>query len=502
MGYVDQVRRLADALIFSLTILPNSVDNNEVKNVLTVLVEACQASYFMKNDYIYYSTLEEDKNFETESFEPDNLLEKNLDTIESKISKLTSVKIKKNYEACQLSNFIQTDKSNINSLDSSLEKVETQKTESSYPANIFETNLEVPENKLKENSIKGTKDNDENFEVKPKQKVNKSNNSKLSYKYHCIFCRKHFHTPEEQNEHDEVHHKDNDSCEYVCPEFDYTHDSKIEVMNHYGDSHETPSNIKYCFDCKQAFYKASDLRQHLKVLHNKEFPSESCLMCDESFPTYKKALYHMTTIHRNFMFQCPKSYCYKLFGTILELNVHSKSHKIPDILKCEYCGKEFAHLENAPFQRHVQSHSMEKNLQCPHCDKQFYFEIDLNQHVNYRHDLNFLCDKCEFKTYRKSTLDNHNIIKHTEHNEHFCNVCGKSFKLLRYLENHQETHSDERKYKCDICGKGFRNQKHLAPHKRIHLNDYRAQCKVCERKFIQKWNLKSHMKKHHPDISL
>ena len=166
MDYVDQVRRLVDALIFSLSTLPNSVDNNEVKHVLTVLVEACQASYFMKNDYIYYSTLEEDKNFETELFEPDNLLEKNLDAIENKISKLTSVKIKKNYEACQLSNFIKTDKCNINSLDSSLEKVETQETEPSYPENFFETNLEVPENKVKENSIKGIKDNDENFQVK------------------------------------------------------------------------------------------------------------------------------------------------------------------------------------------------------------------------------------------------------------------------------------------------------------------------------------------------
>ena len=53
MDYVGQVRRLVDALIFSFSTLPESVDNNEVKNVLTVLVEACQASDFMKNDNIY-----------------------------------------------------------------------------------------------------------------------------------------------------------------------------------------------------------------------------------------------------------------------------------------------------------------------------------------------------------------------------------------------------------------------------------------------------------------
>ena len=84
MDYVNQVRRLIDALIFSLTTLPDSVDDNEVKNALTVLVEACQTSYFMKNYNVFDSPLKEDKNSETESFDNDNLLEINLDAFRSK----------------------------------------------------------------------------------------------------------------------------------------------------------------------------------------------------------------------------------------------------------------------------------------------------------------------------------------------------------------------------------------------------------------------------------
>ena len=470
MDYVEQVTRLVDALAFSLSTLPDSVNHNEViQKVLSIIIKTCESSNFEKKEIITItknpdSTLEEDINSEVETSHPDNLLELNLGAFESKAKRNSS-------------------EDNDEDTDNEDEIKNDDETENDYE----------------------TKNDDESKnddEKKPKKRVYKYpykyNYSKLTYKYHCIFCEKHFHTPEEQLKHDENLHKN--SSGYLCKDCKYTNESKIEVMNHYGDSHKTPSNIKYCFECKQAFYQVTQLRQHFKILHDIDIPMETCLMCHETFPSYKKAAYHMDTVHRNFKVRCSKYLCHKLFDTILELNNHSMTHVIPDILKCDQCDKEFS--QNTVFQRHIKSHTMEKSFTCPHCAKQFYFEVEMRYHVNNFHNHKYICDQCDYKTYSGYRLNIHNIMKHTDKEEHICNDCGKSFKLIKYLERHKETHSEERKYKCDICGKGFKHQKHVIVHRRIHLKDYKAQCAVCGRNFVQKSNLKLHMKKHHPDVDI
>lgn len=218
-------------------------------------------------------------------------------------------------------------------------------------------------------------------------------------------------------------------------------ESKIEVMNHYGDFHNTPTNIKYCSNCKQAFYKMGDLRKHLRVLHNKEVPMESCLMCEETFLTSKRAVHHMEAIHRNLKFRCTrtkntsKSLCHEYFDNMQDLKTHLKSHKKPEEgMNCHICGKDFSVY--AVFQRHIQSHSMEKSFSCPHCEKQFCFEIDLRKHIKKSHTLRVKCDLCDYKGGQNYELVKHMTTKHSEERNHKCNICGKAFKLNSYLERH------------------------------------------------------------------
>merc|ERR1719342_1514327 len=178
-------------------------------------------------------------------------------------------------------------------------------------------------------------------------------------------------------------------------------------MNHYGDTHATSTNIKYCFDCKQGFFKVKDLRTHLSVVHNKDVPMESCLMCNEMFPTYKVAAYHMQKTHRNFKVICtnPIFLCNESFDTIEELKIHSNSHIIPDVLICPHCGENFK--LHGVYLRHVKSHSMEKKLACTHCERKFFFEIELKNHIETDHFRKHQCDQCNYTAIRRYKLMNH-----------------------------------------------------------------------------------------------
>jgi len=489
MDYLGQVGRLADALTFSLQTLPDSVSVKEVQHALSVLFQTCQRSNFVcedvpvHNDYgfkknhkeilheniVINSNVNDDYAFDIIEKEPqNNIIQSSVDTIKVLNSIEESVTIEQ-----------------IDVLSIAREADKQVETESS----AIEVALAQDDGEL--SSALEIK----NQEVDTKLELSKIRRALSLCKFHCVFCEKFFITAEEQLEHDENLHKN--GLLYSCLSCDFTDESKIEVMNHFGDTHKTPSSIKYCFDCKQGFYRHMDLRKHLQVVHKREVPMESCLMCHEAFPSYKKATHHMRTIHRYFKVRCPKYLCNQYFDTIDELNIHSKSHIAPDEMKCPHCDKKFSQFSR--FQYHVKSHSMEKNVTCPQCDHKFFFEIDLRLHIRRCHELKILCDQCDHKVSSDRDLRVHKAAKHAGEKKYKCNVCDMAFAAIEYLKRHHISHSDDRKHKCNICDKGFKLRKTLTTHSKIHSKEYQGQCNICGKEFVQKSNLKLHMKKHHPE---
>lgn len=77
-----------------------------------------------------------------------------------------------------------------------------------------------------------------------------------------------------------------------------------------------------------------------------------------------------------------------------------------------------------------------------------------------------------------------------------CPQCGKRFRQIPHLRDHERLHSDERPFVCSVCGRSFVLAARLAEHARTHSGDKPYSCPLCDRTFRSLSNLGKHRKTH------
>ena len=126
-----------------------------------------------------------------------------------------------------------------------------------------------------------------------------------------------------------------------------------------------------------------------------------------------------------------------------------------------------------------------KPYKCQECDSSFALLGEYKTHMSEKHadTKDLRCADC-FKVFPSSeTLDQHRSVEHRLE----CEICGKTFARLGYLEAHVEIHNGASLYNCRVCNLGFTSEYPYKQHIKTHPNYGKGKkiypCQICDKSF-------------------
>ncbi|KAK5640597.1 hypothetical protein RI129_011408 [Pyrocoelia pectoralis] len=168
---------------------------------------------------------------------------------------------------------------------------------------------------------------------------------------------------------------------------------------------------------------------------------------------------------------------------------------------CLICKKLFP--SRKPFTRHNRyNHSKDRKHPCEICGKRFVYQYEAKNHENVhipKIKRIFECNICNNSYRSKTTLKIHVQVDHYNVIRFSCKECGKNFKLLASLKDHQKKVHLGITLKCEDCGKVYRDASCFENHKKTHLPNYvreKFTCSVCQTQFLCMKTYKQHVTAH------
>lgn len=294
------------------------------------------------------------------------------------------------------------------------------------------------------------------------------------------------------------------------------------------ERHNLTHNALYCGVCRKVLRDAATLARH-KASHT----AFQCNRCEKSFALFKPLLRHCQNIHKiTRPFKC--MHCTKTSSNLRLLIAHEWKHTGHLPFQCAKCGLRCK--TDADLISHERVHTREKPYLCAECGRTFSRNSNLLRHLNFLHSearnqKTYSCSECKKSFKEKGVLRKHQRSKHLmELFRHQCPDCGKmvSFsnmarhKLIhtgerpfkctmpeceKVFRSNSEVkkhillhHSTERPYKCDICGKGFIKICFLNAHAKIHSGEKPFNCHICGKAFPKLYSMQRHKKLIHQFI--
>lgn len=219
-----------------------------------------------------------------------------------------------------------------------------------------------------------------------------------------------------------------------------------------------------CTICNKAFDRPYRLTRHLEI-HDPNRPRIPCNYCTKSFTRKDSLESHIKTVHTSVHpYTCTHETCNRTFSTRSMYLNHQKVHGETKPYHCQECEESFTLL--AELKEHLKKmHSENEESRCSECFKVCLSLEDLEQHKMYDHRFE-------------------------------CEVCGKIFARLAYLQVHVKVHNGESKFNCRFCSDGFNSIYAYRQHMKTHPEYRRVinafPCHACSKVFNDPNDLVAH----------
>lgn len=245
--------------------------------------------------------------------------------------------------------------------------------------------------------------------------------------------------------------------------------------------------ILKCNQCKlEPAVGESDPREH------------KCRECRKLFPNHTTFETHFYDAHRH-----PTARCYQC-----EMEPAISNETDPRRHKCVICEEwltnhvEFrTHLIDA-HDEYVKDNDFNcfandyKEFNCYICEKTLKQREYLLCHMKGHFDkyLEHMCDLCGGRFRSENALNSHIKLHDTIPTE--CDLCNKIFPNSLRMRNHRMCHTSELNHVCPLCGKGFKLSKYLKRHMAVH-NEVKIGCRYCDATFSFSTGRRAHEKSVH-----
>lgn len=170
--------------------------------------------------------------------------------------------------------------------------------------------------------------------------------------------------------------------------------------------------------------------------------------------------------------------------------------------KCIYGCKNVQYVKTGHFLRHVQNKHPEKLEACLKQSETIITKAT-SPLMNTNSVFVIHCDRCDFKTLKKSALKSHmeSHLPYGDREKFECEKCLKTFTRMTSLRVHRLTiHDKIRKYKCPKCIAAFKQLGHLNDHitfKHPGKQSKKFKCELCDRQFLKRFLLTRHWRMAH-----
>lgn len=293
----------------------------------------------------------------------------------------------------------------------------------------------------------------------------------------------------------------------------------------------------FCIYCEEytAFYKVSDMKQHVKEKHRDS--KVSCPYCNKTYSIQLKHLLkdHIKSNHTNGAYTiCPSCgselkgkialqehlkrlgpfhdtkcrICPEFEAKTWEENLkHVNTHHNGDVqFKCGYCpeyffdsGRRKAHFKVCTGDTKSKKKELEATrVMCPFCAKMLT-KGGIQPHIDREHGTHQIkCTEpgCEAVLKHPQALKAHIKAKHTSACCPECGWVGEKKRLKRHVQM-QHTKTERMPHVCEICHKGFVESIKYQDHMNVHNGLKPHKCTVCGQGFASLSTMYGHRRSVH-----